>query len=88
MGDTVPVKDLLLLLSANAVVLVEEVKEGALGLLQRSISARLEVSQVRKDTFLELLGVLDRSAKGLETEGQASHNVCARNVEKVVPENA
>jgi hypothetical protein len=88
MGDAVPVKDLLLLLSSDAVVLVKEVEEGTLGLLQRSISSRLEVSQVREDTLLELLRVLDRSAESLESEGQASNNICTRNVEEVVPENA
>ncbi|KAI6755136.1 hypothetical protein HG531_004242 [Fusarium graminearum] len=88
MGDAVPVKDFLLLLSSDAVVLVKEVEEGALGLLQRSISSRLEVPQVREDTLLEFLRVLDRSAESLESEGQASHDVGARNVEEVVPENA
>lgn len=82
---TVPVEDLLLLLSANAVVLVQKVKKRALGLLQRSISTRLEVSQVGEDAFLELLRVLDRTAKSLEAEGQASYNISTGDVEKIVP---
>jgi hypothetical protein len=38
-----------------------------------------------KMPLLELLGVLDRAAKGLEAEGQASHDVGARDVKEVVP---
>jgi hypothetical protein len=39
MWHAVPVEDLLLLLGSDAVVLVEEVKEGALGLFQRGIGS-------------------------------------------------
>jgi len=46
MRDAVPVEDFLLLLSSNAVVLVEEVEERALWLFKRSIGAGLEVSQI------------------------------------------
>lgn len=38
-GDAVPVEDLLLLLGADAVVLVEQVEKGALGLLERRVGA-------------------------------------------------
>jgi hypothetical protein len=86
--DTVPVKDLLLLLCSDAVVLVEKVEEGALWLLQRSVGSRLEISQVGEDALLKLLGVFDRTAKSLESERQASHDICTRNVKKIVPENA
>lgn len=76
MRYAVPVEDLLLLLSADAVVLVQEVEEGAFRLFQRSVSARLEVSQVREDALFKLLRVLDRATKCLEAERQASYNVC------------
>lgn len=68
MWHAVPVKDLLLLLRADAVVLVQEVEERALWLLERSISTRLEVSQVGEDSLFKLFRVLDGSAKGLEAE--------------------
>lgn len=68
MWYAVPVKDLLLLLRTNAVVLVQKIQKGTLGLFERSISTRLEVSQVREDALLELLRVLDRPTKGLEAE--------------------
>lgn len=85
MRHAVPVKDLLLLLGADAVVLVQKVEKWALGLFERSVSARLEVSQVREDALLKLLRVLDGAAKGLEAERQAAHNVGARDVKEVVP---
>lgn len=85
MRHAVPVKDLLLLLGADAVVLVQEVEERTFRLFQRSVSARLEVSQIREDALFKLLRVLDRTAKGLKAEGQASYNVGARNVEEVAP---
>jgi len=81
----VPVEDLLLFLCPNAVILVEEVQETTLWLLERSIGARLEVAQIRKDAFLKLLRVLHRSAKGLESEGETSHNIGPGDVKKVVP---
>lgn len=40
---TVPVEDLLLLLRADTVVLVQEVEEGALGLFQRCIGTGLQI---------------------------------------------
>ena len=55
MWHAIPVEDLLLLLCSNAVVLVQEIQEATLWLFERGISARLQVSQVRKDTLLELL---------------------------------
>jgi len=54
-GDTIPVEDLLLLLGADAVVLVQKVEKGTLWFFERSISARLEVSQVGEDAFFKLL---------------------------------
>lgn len=85
MGNAVPVKHLLLLLRANAVVLVHEVEERALRFFQRRVGARLEIAQIGKDAFLELLGIFHRSAERLKSEGQASHDVGAGNVEKIVP---
>lgn len=84
-GYAVPVEDLLLLLRADAVVLVEEVKEAALGLLKGRVGAGLEVAQVGEDALLELLRVLHGPAEGLEAEGEASYDVGAGDVEEVVP---
>lgn len=68
MWYAIPVEHLLLLLCANAVILVQEVQEGTLWLLKGCIGARLQVSQVREDAFLELLRVLDRATESLEAE--------------------
>nr|POE56750.1 hypothetical protein CFP56_33722 [Quercus suber] len=81
----VPVEDLLLFLRADAVVLVEEVEEGALGLLERGIGAGLEIAQVGEDAFLEFLRVLDRPAEGLETKGETPDDVGARDMEQITP---
>lgn len=86
MWHAVPVEHLLLLLSSDAVVLVQEVEEWALGLFQRSVCSGLQVSQVGEDTLFKLLGVLDRSAKSLESEGETSYDVCSGDVEKIVPQ--
>ena len=85
MRYAVPVKHLLLFLSSDAVVLVQEIEEGTLGLFQRSIRTGFEVSQVGEDAFFKLFGVFDRSTEGLKAERKASYDVSARNVEKVVP---
>ena len=85
MRDAVPVKDLLLLLCSDAVVLVEKVKEGALGFFERGIGAGFQVAKIGKDALLELLGVLDGPAEGLESERQTSHDISSRNVKEVVP---
>lgn len=77
MRNAVPIKDLLLLLRSNAVILVQEIEERTLGLFQRSICARFEVPQVGENAFLELLGVLYGTAKGLEAEGEASNDIRA-----------
>ena len=81
----IPVENLLLLLCSYAVVLVKEIKKRALWLFERGIGARLQVAKIGEDALFELLRVLDRSAKGLEAERQTSDDVCAGNVEKVVP---
>lgn len=88
MRNAVPVKDLLLLLGTDAVVLVEKVEELALGLFQRGISAGLEISQIGENALLELFGVFYRTAKGLESERQTSDDVSAGDVEESVPKNA
>ena len=85
MRYAVPVKDLLLLLGADAVVLVQKVEERTFRLFQRSVSARLEVSQIREDALFKLLRVLDRTTERLEAERQASYNVGTGNVEEVAP---
>lgn len=86
MWHAVPVEHLLLLLRADAVVFVEKVEERALGLLEGGISARLEISKVGEDSFLELFRVLDGSAKRLKTKGKASHDIGARDVEEIIPD--
>lgn len=85
MRDAVPVEDLLLFLGADAVVLVQEIKEGALGLLERRIGSGLEVSEVGEDPLFELLGIPHGAPEGLESKGQASHNVGSRDMKKVAP---
>lgn len=68
MRYAVPVEDLLFLLCANTILLVEEIQEWTLGLFQCRIGTRFQISQVGENTFLKLLGVLHRATKGLETE--------------------
>jgi hypothetical protein len=80
-GNREPVKDLLLLLRADAAVAEEEVKEGgsdvrcgldlieySLRLLETGIDTRLEVAEVREDTLFPLLGVLDGTTECLKAE--------------------
>jgi len=81
----VPVENLLLLLCPNAIVLVQEIKETTLWLFEGGIGARLQVSQIGKDTLLKLLRVLYWSSKGLKSEGKAANNVGTGNVKEVVP---
>lgn len=45
-GNAVPIKDLLLLLCSNAVVLVEKVEERTLRLFQRRIGSRFQISEI------------------------------------------
>ena len=80
MGHTVPVEHLLLFLRADTVVFIHKIKERTLGLFEGCIRARFEVAQIREDPFFEFLRIPDRSSKGLESEGQASYDVCTRNV--------
>lgn len=85
MGYAVPVEDLLLLLGANAIVLVEEIQEARLGLLEGGIGARFQIPQIRKDALFEFLGVLDRPSEGLKSERQTPHDVGAGDVKEIVP---
>ncbi len=85
MRNAVPIEHLLLFLSSDTIILVEEIKERTLGLLQRRICAGLEISQVGEDAFFEFLGILYWSTKGLKAEREASDDICAGNVEEVVP---
>ena len=75
MRHTIPIEDLLLLLSSDAIVLVKEIKERAFRFLERSIGPSFQVSQIRKDALLEFFGILDRTAKGLESECQAPNDI-------------
>jgi hypothetical protein len=85
MWHAVPIEDLLLLLCSDAVVLVQEVEESALGFFEGGIGTRLQVSQIRENTLLKLLRVFDRSSERLESEGEASHDIGSGDVEEVVP---
>ena len=85
MWNRIPIEDLLLLLRADAIVLVQKVQECRLWLLERGIGAGLQVAQVRKDALLKLFRIRHRPAECLEPEGEAAHNVRAGDVEKVVP---
>lgn len=49
--NRVPEEDLLLLVRANAVKLVEEIEEGRSGLLQGGVDTRLEVAEVAEDSL-------------------------------------
>lgn len=85
MRHAVPVEYLLFLLRPDAVVLVQKVKERTLRLLQRSVGASLKVPQVGEDAFLELLRVFHGSSKRLKPKRQASYNISAGYVEKIIP---
>lgn len=84
-GYAVPVEHLLLLLSSDAVVLVQEVKECALRFLQCRIGAGFEIAQIGENAFFELLRVLHRTTERLESKREASDDVCTGNVEEVAP---
>lgn len=83
--DAVPVKNFLLFLRADAIVLVEKVEEGALGLLERCIIASFQVSKIRKDAFFEFLRVLDGTTESLKTKGKTPDNVSTGDVKEIVP---
>ena len=85
MWNAVPIEDLLLLLCSNAVVLVHEVEERTLWLLEGRVCSRLQIAKVGENALLELLRVLDRPSECLESEGEASHDICAGDVEEIVP---
>ena len=85
MWHAVPVEHLLLLLCSDAIVLVHEVEKGALWLLERRIGARLEVAQIREDALLKFFRILHGPSKGLEPEGETSHDICAGDVKQIVP---
>ena len=85
MWYTVPIEDLLLLLSTNAVVLVHKVQKWTFWLLEGGICSGLQITQVRENSFLEFLGVLDWSPESLEAKGQATDNIRARDVEQIIP---
>jgi hypothetical protein len=75
MRHTVPVEDLLLFLSSDAIVLVKEIEERALRFFKRSIGPSLQVAQVGKDTFLEFLRILYWASESLESECKASNDI-------------
>ena len=88
MRYAVPVEHLLLFLSTDAIVLIKKIKKWTLGFFQRGICTRLQVSQIGENTLLKLLRVLNRTTECLKSERQASHNVRAGDMEKVVPQDA
>lgn len=85
MRHTVPVEDLLLLLRPNAIIFVEEIEERTLGFFQGRVGSGLEVAQVGENAFFEFLRVLDGASEGLESEGKASNDIRAGDVEEIVP---
>lgn len=85
MRYAIPVKDLLLLLCPNAVVFIQEIKKGALGLLQRRVGSRLEISKIGENTLFELLGILHWATESLESERQTSDNIRSGNMKEVAP---
>jgi hypothetical protein len=85
MWHAVPVENLLLLLCSNAVVFIEKIEKGALGFFECRIGASFQISEIREDTLLKLLRVFDWTAKGLKSEGQASDDISAGDVEQIVP---
>lgn len=85
MWHTVPVKDLLLLLCPDAVVLIEKIEKGAFGFFECRIGASLQISKIGENTLLKLLRVFDRTAKGLKTKGETSDDISAGDMEQVVP---
>lgn len=87
MRYAIPVKDFLLLLCPNAVVFIQEIKKGALGLLQRRVGSRLEISKIGENTLFELLGILHWATEGLESERQTSDNIRSGDVKEVAPEH-
>ena len=85
MWHAVPIKDLLLLLCADTVVLVQEIEESALWFFEGGISAALQVSQIGENALLELFRVLDWSPKRLKSERKASDDICSGDVKEIVP---
>ena len=85
MWHAIPVKDLLLLLCSDTVVLVHKVEEWALRFLERCIGARLKVAQIREDALLELFGILNWASEGLKPEGETSYDIRTGDVKQVVP---
>jgi hypothetical protein len=83
----IPVEDLLLLLCSDAVVLVQEIQERALGLLQGSIGPGFQISQIREDALFEFLRVLDWTTERLESEGKTTDDISSRDVEQIVPQH-
>lgn len=88
MRDTVPEEDLLLLLRPDAAVSEEELQKVRLGLLEDGISPRLQVTQIRKDSFLKLFGIENGAAGLRETEDENLDNVRAGDKELSAPEDA
>lgn len=85
MGNAVPVEHLLFLLGANAVVLIKEIKERALGFFEGRIGASLKISQVGKDTLLEFLRILNRATERLESESETTDDIGTGNVKEITP---
>jgi hypothetical protein len=75
----------LLLLRPNAIIFVEEIEERTLGFFQGRVGSGLEVAQVGENAFFEFFRVLDGASEGLESEGKASNDIRAGDVEEIVP---
>ena len=87
MWYAVPVKDLLLLLCPYAVILIHKVQERTFGFFKRCIGTRFQISQIREYTLLELFRIFYGATEGLEAKREAAHNICTRDVKKIIPIN-
>ena len=85
MRDGEPIEYLLLLLGSDAVVFIEEVEKLGLRFFQRSVSARFQISQIRKDALFELFGVDDGTAKRLKAICQGPYDIGAGDMKEIIP---
>lgn len=88
MGDAVPVKDLLLLLRPDCVVVVEVLEEVRAGLLQDRLLSGSQVPQVREDALLEFFWTGDGDALAPEAVLDDPDNVRPGDQKVAVPVDA
>ena len=85
--ECIPVKDLLLLLRTDALVLEQQIQERAFGFLQARVDARLEIPQIGEDALLELLHVAHRATERLEAKHQRPNDIGTGDVVEAAPEH-